>query len=211
MGMSLFYQLFAGVPMNEMDAFPLIPLGRWLFMIGIYLLIMGFYLGKSRQNQQFIMIRYGFIQKWWQQYFFKNLFGGLLTAMVLLGMIKLIDLQFSHRSVVSFKEIVMISVLWTVHTEVLLALFLLLEVLGLRKMIPAVLLLLEGLTFLSGFRLKKIARLMFGSWGMYVQSSIYENIYGFSIIIVIAIQSVIIVGCYLLGRYVLKNKGKEGI
>jgi hypothetical protein len=35
MGMSLFYQLFAGVPMNEMDAFPLIPLGRWLFMIGI--------------------------------------------------------------------------------------------------------------------------------------------------------------------------------
>jgi hypothetical protein len=211
MGMSLFYQLFAGVPMNEMDAFPLIPLGRWLFMIGIYLLIMGVYLGRSRQNQQFIMIRYGFIQKWWQQYFFKNLFGGLLTSAVLLGMIKLIDRLLGTRFVVSLKEIVMISILWTIHTVVLLALFLFLEVLGLRKMTPALLLLLEGLTFLSGFRVKKIARLMFGSWGMYVQSSIYENKYGFSIIIVIAIQSVIVVGCYLLGRYVLKNKGMEGI
>jgi hypothetical protein len=211
MGMSLFYQLFAGVPMNEMDAFPLIPLGRWLFMIGIYLLIMGFYLGRSRQNQQFIMIRYGFIQKWWQQYFFKNLFGGLLIAAILLGMIKLIDWLLGMRSAVSFKEIVVISVLWTVHTEVLLALFLFLEVLGLRKMTPAVLLLLEGLTFLSGFRVKEIAHLMFGSWGMYLQSSIYENTYGFSIIIVIAMQSVTIVGCYLLGGYVLKNKGMEGV
>jgi hypothetical protein len=211
MGMSLFYQLFAGVPMNEMDAFPLIPLGHWLFMIGIYLLIMGFYLGRSRQNQQFIMIRYGFIQKWWQQYFFKNLFGGLLTSAVLLGMIKLIDRLLGTRFVVSLKEIVMISILWTIHTVVLLALFLFLEVLGLRKMTLALLLLLEGLTFLSGFRVKKIARLMFGSWGMYVQSSIYENTYGFSIIIVIAIQSIMIVGCYLLGGYVLKNKGMEGV
>jgi hypothetical protein len=211
MGMSIFFQLFAGVPMNEMDAFPLIPLGRWLFMIGIYLLIMGFYLGKSRQNQQFIMIRYGFIQNWWQQYFLKNLFGGLLTAAVLLGMMKLIDWLFGQRSAVSLKEIVMISVLWTLHIVVLLALFLLLEVLGLRKMIPAALLLFEGLTFLSGFRVKEIARLMFGSWGMYVQSSIYENTYGFSMIIVIAIQSVMIFGCYLLGGYVLKNKGMEGV
>jgi hypothetical protein len=157
------------------------------------------------------MIRYGFIQKWWQQYFLKKMFGGLLTATVLLEMIKLIDRLCGMRFAVSLKEIVMISVLWIVHTEVLLALFLVLEVLGLRKMIPALLLLLEGLTFLSGFHVKEIARLMFGSWGMYVQSSIYENKYGFSIIIVIAIQSVIVVGCYLLGRYVLKNKGVEGI
>ena len=42
MEMSLFFRLFAGVPMSEMDIFPLVPLGCWLFPIGIYLLIIGF-------------------------------------------------------------------------------------------------------------------------------------------------------------------------
>ena len=43
--MSLFFQLFAGVAMDEMDTFPLVPLGCWLFPIGIYLLVIGFRLG----------------------------------------------------------------------------------------------------------------------------------------------------------------------
>ena len=37
MGTSLFFQLFAGVPMGAIDTFPLIPLGRWLLPIGIYI------------------------------------------------------------------------------------------------------------------------------------------------------------------------------
>ena len=48
--MPLFFKLFAGVPMDEMDMFPLVPLGRWLFPIGIYLLIIGFRLGMDKQN-----------------------------------------------------------------------------------------------------------------------------------------------------------------
>lgn len=52
MGISLFFQLFAGVPMDEMDVLPLIPLGRWLFTIGIYLLVISFRLGMNRQNRQ---------------------------------------------------------------------------------------------------------------------------------------------------------------
>ena len=47
--MSLFFQLFAGVPMDEMDTFPLVPLGCWLFPIGIYLLIISFRLGMDKQ------------------------------------------------------------------------------------------------------------------------------------------------------------------
>ena len=34
--MDLFFRLFAGVPMNAMGTFPLIPLGCWLFPIGIW-------------------------------------------------------------------------------------------------------------------------------------------------------------------------------
>ncbi len=43
--MSLFFRLFAGVSMDEMDTLPLVPLGCWLFPIGIYLLVLGFGLG----------------------------------------------------------------------------------------------------------------------------------------------------------------------
>lgn len=211
MGMSLFFQLFAGVPINETDILPLVPLGRWLLVIGSYLLAMVFFLGRNRQNQQFVMIRYGFIQKWWKCYFLKSLSDGLLTAVVLLGLFQLIDLPALQRSAVSVKETVTISVLWTVHASALLALFLLMETLGLRKMIPAALLLLEGITFLNGFRVRESARFMFGSWGMYVQSSIYENEYGFSVMAVTAVQIVMAAGCYWLGGYVLKNKGMEGV
>ena len=39
--MSLVFQLFAGVPMDETGTFPLVPLGYWLFPTGIYLLVIG--------------------------------------------------------------------------------------------------------------------------------------------------------------------------
>lgn len=39
MGTSLFFQLFAGVPMDAIDTFPLIPLGRWMLPMGIYILL----------------------------------------------------------------------------------------------------------------------------------------------------------------------------
>ena len=68
--MSLFFQLFAGVPMDEMGTFPLVPLGCWLFPIGIYLLIIGFRFGMDKQNSRFVIVRYGWIQKWWKHYYF---------------------------------------------------------------------------------------------------------------------------------------------
>ena len=140
----------------------------------------------------------------------KNLLNGVLSAMVLLGLFKIIDLQIPQNITISLKETVMIALLWTVHGITLSALFLFMETINMEKSIPAAILLLEGLTFLSGYRYKWIARFMFGAWGMYVQSNLYENVYGFSVISVIAVQAVIIAGCYLLGRCVCGNKGVEG-
>ena len=91
------------------------------------------------------------------------------------------------------------------------ALFLFLETLRIKKMIPAALLLLEGFTFLNGFHFRKSARFMFGSWGMYVQSNLYEDMYGFSVISVIIVQAIIMIVCYWLGGYLLKGKEIEGV
>ena len=209
--MSLFFQLFAGVPMDEMDTFPLVPLGCWLFPIGIYLLIISFRLDRDKQNRCFVIVRYGWIQKWWKHYFLRNLLNGIFVTVSLLTLFKLIDLFVLHMFTGNLKEMSVIFVLWAVHTMTLSALFLFLETLRIKKMIPAGLLLLEGLTFLSGFRFRKSARFMFGVWGMYVQSNLYEDMYGFTIISVIIVQGTIIIACYWLGSYLLKGKEMEGV
>ena len=80
MGTSLFFQLFAGVPMDAIDTFPLIPLGRWLLPIGIYILLISLQPGMDRQNRRFVVIRYGMVQKWWKNYFVKNIFNCVYKA-----------------------------------------------------------------------------------------------------------------------------------
>ena len=209
--MSLFFQLFAGVAMDEMDTLPLIPLGCWLFPIGIYLLVLGFQLGMDKQNRRFVIVRCGWIQKWWKHFFLRNLLNGVFAAVSLLTLFKMIDLFALHMFTGNLKEISVIFVLWTVHAMTLSAIFLCMETLRIKKMIPAGLLLFEGLTFLSGFRFRKAARFMFGVWGMYVQSNLYEDMYGFSIISVIIVQITIVVACYWIGGCFLKGKEMEGV
>lgn len=209
--MSLFFQLFAGVPMDETEAFPLVPLGYWLFPIGIYLLVIGFWLGMDKQNGRFVIVRCGRIQKWWKHYFLRNLFHGALAAVSLLTLSEMIDLFLLLIFPGNGKEISVIFVLWTVHAMTLSALFLFLEAFRIKKLIPAVLLLLEGLTFLSGFRFRESARFMFGVWGMYVQSNLQESMYGYSVISVMIVQVIIIMVCYRLGGCLLKGKDLEGV
>ncbi len=209
--MSLFFQLFAGVVMDEMDRLPLVPLGCWLFPIGIYLLVIGFRLGMDKENRPFVIVRCGRIQKWWKHFFLRNLFHGVLAAVSLLTLFETIDLFLLHIVPGNGKEISVIFVLWTVHAMTLSALFLFLEILRMKRLIPSVILLLEGLTFLSGFHFRKSARFMFGVWGMYVQSNLYEDRYGFSVISVIIVQVIIIIVCYWLGSYLLKGKEMEGV
>lgn len=137
--------------------------------------------------------------------------NGIFAAVSLLALFNIIDLLVLQMFTGNLKEISAIFVLWTVHAMTLSALFLLMETLRIKKLIPAVILLLEGLTFLSGFQFRKSARFMFGVWGMYVQSNLHESMYGFSIISVMIVQVTIIMICYWLGSYWLKGKEMEGV
>ena len=57
----------------------------------------------------------------------------------------------------------------------ILSLLLVLDLSGLGKFAPAILVLLEGGTFLAGFASMRTARFMFGMWGMYFQSKWYPS------------------------------------
>lgn len=211
MGNNIFFRFFAGIPMEEMDTFPLPAFGCWLFPIGVYLLSAGFYLGIARKNRQFVLVRYGRIQKWWRHYFFKNMFCGGVAAAALLLFGGIIGLLVSRHLPGSVEEIVMVSVLWTVHMLAFLALFLFLETADIRKPIPPVLLLLEGMTFFYGCRNKAAARFLFGTWGMYAQSGFYDSVHGFWAAGVTAVQAACIFGCYLMGSYMLRRRKMEGV
>lgn len=210
MGMSIFFRFFAGIPMGESDRVPLFPLGCWFFPIGIYLLVIGSYLGRDRKNRRFVMVRYGQIHRWWKQYFFKNILYGGLAAVALLFLGEMIELLVSQHLSGNLKEVLGIFVLWTVHGMMFAALFLVMETTKIRKMVPSILVLLEGMTFLYGYRNKMTGRFMFGTWGMYVQSNLYDRMYGFSMVCVIAVEVICIAGCYLLGNFMLKRKEVEG-
>lgn len=211
MGINIFYRFFAGISMEEMDIFPLLAFGCWIFPIGIYLLAAGFYLGIERRNRQFVLIRYGQLQKWWRHYFFTNMLYGGLGAAALLLSCGITGFLVSRQLPDSMEEIAAVSVLWMAHVMVFFALFLLLETADLRKLIPPVLLLLEGMTFFYGCRNKAAARFLFGTWGMYAQSSFCDSVYGFWAAGVIAAQAVCIFGCYLMGGYMLQRKEMEGV
>ena len=206
MGMNLFFQFFAGIPMEETDQLPLLPLGRWILPVGIYILMSGFYLGADRKNRRFVMVRYVRVRKWWKNYFLKNMLYGGLAAVSLLFLGGFAATLTSQKLPGKPEEIIQILLLWTVHGMMLLALFLVMDITKIRNSVPAVLLLLEGMTFLYGYRNKMTACYMFGTWGMYAQSSFYDCTYGFSAVCVIGLQLIGIAGCYILGSHMLMKK-----
>ena len=209
--MDIFNRFFAGISMEEIDTFPLLPLGCWLLPIGVWLLAVGFCLGMDRKNRRFAVIRYGGMQKWWKHYFFKNMiYGGLAAGMLPLAgwLAELLVLRHLRGSIPETAEV---FALWIVHGMALLALYLFLDTTRIKRIIPAMLLILEVMTFLYGYRNKKAAPFMFGIWGMYRQSSFYDRIGGFPVLCMVALQIAIIAGCYLLGIYCLKRKEAEGV
>ena len=100
----------------------------------------------------------------------------------------------------------LILVLWLVHMEVLVSLLCLLDITELRGIAPALLSLIELLTFSVGFFNWWLAKFMFGNWGMYVQSNKVETEYGFSPAVVIILECVLIMTVWKSGTVLIKQR-----
>lgn len=180
-------------------------LAGWFLPIGICLLAEGLWLEKWRKMELLASYRYVTVKKWWRRKFIRILRNGVLMAAVMYITAMAADIvnhgELSDKSCKVF-------FLWITHMIMTMAFFLMLDLTRVRKFAPAILLLLEGGTFLMGFSNMRIARFMYGMWGMYFQSEWYFQETGVSVLSSLLIEMTLIVLVYLAGGIFLGREGK---
>lgn len=207
MEQSIFFKLFGGVSqdgfswMVDFDKV-LLELARWLLPIGICLLVEGVCIEKWRKIEPLSRCRYGTVKIWWRQKFWRSLLYGILAAAILL--LSAIVFDIINAAGIS-GEVWKASLLWSAHIMTIMSFFLVLDLTKLRKLAPAIVLLLEGVTFLVGFQSMKTARFMYGMWGMYFQSTWHYSETGVSVLSSLTADGVVMVLGYLAGRVLLER------
>ena len=205
MGQSIFLSFFGGVSqdgaswMIDFDKV-LFELARWLLPIGICLLTDGVWLEKWRKIELFSCYRYETVSLWWRKKFVRSLLDGIVIAAVLL--IAAIAVDVVGTAGLS-GEVWKVFLLWLAHVITIKSFFLVLELTNLRRLAPAILLLLEGFTFLVGFQSVGTARFMYGMWGMYFQSEWNFGEMGITVATSLIAEGILLVFSYLVGRVIL--------
>lgn len=213
MDQSIVFQFFGGVLQDGLSWAVdydkvLYELARWLLPIGICLLAEGVRLEKRRNIERLSCYRYEAMRIWWRHKFARSLLYGIASAAVLFLIVVLVDIVNAGGIL---DEIWKVFVLWIAHMTTILSFLLLLDLSGLGKFAPAILILLEGCTFLAGVASMRTARFMFGMWGMYFQSKWYFGEGGVSVLPSLITEGVLIMLAYLAGGILLKKSVQKSI
>lgn len=198
MSESIFFKLFAGVPLNDFGTIPLVPFGRWLLSVGIFLLSVGFYAERDGKVKMLSLYRCGTIPGWWGRCFGRKVRFGIKTAVLLMLVVLAYDMIMGNNPALSAGPLAKVGILWLFHSVSMASLFALLDIFPVRRFVPGTLFLLEGVTFIVGFRFRAAAHVMYGMWGMYLQSSLYES-GGFPAGAVMTAEAVLPVVCFAVG------------
>ncbi len=205
MSKSVFIRLFAGLSPDYFDGIPMILLGQWLLPVGIFLLLTGFHAKRSRKAGVLSLYRYGTVLHWWKWHFGKGMACGLWTGIWLLLAALSCDIALGNAAVLSVGLTLKISILWLAHMISAAALFTLLDLFCIRRFALGGLLLLDGLTCIIGYGIPKGSHLMYGMWGMYLQSSLCEA-GGFQAEAVIGAEAILLAASFFMGREYLKRE-----
>ena len=181
----------------------LLELARWLLPIGVCLLAEGVCLEEWSKIEPLSCYRYEKVKMWWRKKFVTSLLDGVSMAAVLL--IAAIAVDVLGTAGLS-GEVWKVFVLWFAHSITLMSFLAVLDLTKLRRLAPAILLLLEGFTFLVGFQSMGKARLMYGMWGMYFQSKWHYGETGVPVSISLVTESVLLAFSYLIGRFMLRRE-----
>ncbi len=216
MNSSIYMDWFGGFPLDTLipmgsgnfEVISLILYGRWLVLIGAFLLMVGCCPERRDKIERLACYRYGAAVKWWRNRFWKGLLSGTQKAVCLMLVFLVCDLVMgrAHFLLEFGEEAAKIGGLWLVHVISLNALFLLLDLGGLKHYVPAAVLLIEGITFYMGYRISAITNIMYGTWGMYLRSDWFDA-RGFSAERVLAAELFLLAAGYYTGKLYLKRNG----
>lgn len=202
---SMVYDFLGGIEYSDYLQIPLIPLGRWLLGLALILFIAGVWLGEKRSISVLEQVRYGSRRCWWNAQFWKVFLVGALGCLGYRLLMGSLDHWF-HLPKLEAAEGTLILILWLVHMEVLVSMLCLLDITELREIAPAFISLIELLTFSIGFFNWGLAKFMFGSWGMYVQSNKVEPEYGFSPAVVLILECLLVMAVWKSGTILIKRR-----
>ncbi len=213
MDQSIVFQFFGGVLQDGLSRAVdyekvLYELARWLLPIGICLLAEGVWLEKWRNIERISCYRYEAMRIWWRHKFVRGLLYGIASAAALFLIVMAADIVNAGGIP---HEAWKVFLLWLAHMTTILSLLLLLDLSGLGKSAPAILILLEGCTFLAGFASMRTAQFMFGMWGMYFQSKWYYGEGGVSVLYSLITEELLIMLAYLAGGILLKKAAQKSI
>ena len=208
MGQSMVLTFFGGV---SQDGFSwqqdfdkvLFELARWLLPIGICLLAQGAGMERQKKIEMLSGYRYETIGRWWRHKYARGMRSGLLAAAVLFLPAMAADMS---RDVFPADKAWRVFVLWLVHIVTIMSVFLVLDLTRYRRLAPALLLVLEGFTFLIGYQSVGAGPLMYGMWGMYFQSEWNFGETGFFVPAALAAEGILLAFSYLAGGVCLKSR-----
>lgn len=207
-GESITFSFLGGIADSGLGGIPLIPLGRWLLGLSVVLFAAGIFLGGKRKIALLEQVRFGSRRHWWNAQFGGLLFCGAAACLfyecVIQGADTLLHLPWPEEM-----DGGLVLILWLVHMETLVGAFGLLDITKFGRFAPAILFLLEVLTFVTGVFFRGISKYMFGTWGMYVQSSRVRAADGFSPAAVLVLEETMLLVIWKMGT-VLAERGSRG-
>lgn len=196
---------FPGVGSIYFGRIPLISLGRWLLGVAVILFVTGIYLSRRRQIALLEMVRFGGRKSWWSAQFRELFLTGVSACFCYALCMKGLDLL-RHSPKLQGVEELLILLLWLVHMMTLSSIFCLLDLTAFRQIAPAFLFVTEVSTYTVGFYWWNLSKFMFGNWGMYVQSSRVEDVYGFSPGAVMVLECLMIAAARKIGAVVIEKR-----
>lgn len=207
-GESITFSYLGGIADSGLGGIPLIPLGRWLLGLSVVLLAAGIFLGGKRKIALLEQVRFGSRRHWWNAQFGGLLFCGAAACLFYECVVQGADTLF-HLPWPEEMDGSLVLILWLVHMETLVGAFGLLDITKFGRLAPAILFLLEVLTFVTGVFFRGLSKYMFGTWGMYVQSSRVRAVDGFSPAAVLVLEGTMLLVIWKMGA-VLAERGSRG-
>jgi hypothetical protein len=209
---SMLSQAVGGIRIvNYGDTLPMIAIGKWLFLISVFLLNIGIFIENEVSVMgAYVIPRYSSYRKWWSikesqililcSYF---LISGIASVLVLFTVFKPTGTYLTGKA-----ELLITLLCLLIHLFLLGTLLVSIFVLTYNRMISVIAVIaLEGVTMIIGTMNMDISRYMPGMWGMYLRSSFADVRNGFDPATVFAVQLVISGALIVLLPALLRKRG----